>query len=129
MGSEMCIRDRSVRAGQPDFPRHMKNTYASETPTTDGERVYVRFGDLGLYTFDMDGRELWRVEIPDKRTRSEWGSASSPVLHGGKLIILYDNEEASWIAALDAATGTELWRTNRDEVSTWATPYLSLIHI
>ena len=115
---------RSVRAGQPDFPRHMKNTYASETPTTDGERVYVRFGDLGLYTFDMDGRELWRVEIPDKRTRSEWGSASSPVLHEGKLIILYDNEEASWIAALDATTGTELWRTNRDEVSSWATPYI-----
>ena len=115
---------RSVRAGQPDFPRHMKNTYASETPTTDGERVYVRFGDLGLYTFDMDGRELWRVEIPDKRTRSEWGSASSPVLHEGKLIILYDNEETSWIAALDATTGTELWRTNRDEVSSWATPYI-----
>ena len=115
---------RSVRAGQPDFPRHMKNTYASETPTTDGERVYVRFGDLGLYTFDMDGRELWRVEIPDKRTRSEWGSASSPVLHEGKLIILYDNEEASWIAALDATTGRELWRTNRDEVSSWATPYI-----
>ena len=115
---------RSVRAGQPDFPRHMKNTYASETPTTDGERVYVRFGDLGLYTFDMEGRELWRVEIPDKRTRSEWGSASSPVLHEGKLIILYDNEEASWIAALDVTTGTELWRTNRDEVSSWATPYI-----
>ena len=115
---------RSVKAGQPTFPRHMKNTYASETPTTDGERVYVRFGDLGLYTFDMDGTEVWRVEIPDKRTRSEWGSASSPVLHEGKLIILYDNEEASWLAALDAATGQEIWRTNREEVSTWATPYI-----
>lgn len=115
---------RSVKAGQPTFPRHMKNTYASETPTTDGERVYVRFGDLGLYAFDMDGTEIWRVEIPDRRTRSEWGSASSPVLHEGRLIILYDNEEASWLAALDAATGEEIWRTNRDEVSTWATPYI-----
>ncbi|MBM63720.1 MAG: serine/threonine protein kinase [Acidobacteria bacterium] len=115
---------RSVKAGQPTFPRHMKNTYASETPTTDGERVYVRFGDLGLYAFDMDGTEIWRVEIPDRRTRSEWGSASSPVLHEGRLIILYDNEEASWLAALDAATGDEIWRTNRDEVSTWATPYI-----
>ena len=115
---------RSVKAGKPNFPRHMKNTYASETPTTDGERVYVRFGDLGLYTFDTDGGEIWRREIPDKPTRSEWGSASSPVLHEGKLIILYDNEEASWIAALDAATGMEIWRTNRDEVSSWATPYI-----
>ncbi|MEE2635677.1 MAG: PQQ-binding-like beta-propeller repeat protein [Acidobacteriota bacterium] len=115
---------RSVKTGQPTFPRHMKNTYASETPTTDGERVYVRFGELGLYTFDMNGEEVWRVEIPDRDTRSDWGSASSPVLHQDKLIILYDNEEASWIAALDKRTGQELWLTERNEVSSWATPYI-----
>ena len=113
---------RSVMAGMPAFPRHMKNSYASETPTTDGERVYVRFGELGVYTFDMEGNEVWRLEIPDKRTRSQWGSASSPVLHGDKLILLYDNEEESWIAALDKRTGEEIWRTARDEVSSWATP-------
>ena len=115
---------RSVNAGRPSFPRHMKNTYASETPTTDGERVYVRFGELGLYTFDMDGNEVWRLEIPDRQTRSDWGSASSPVLHEDMLIIVYDNEEESWIAALDKRTGREIWRTERDEVSSWATPYI-----
>ena len=114
----------SVGHGRPDFPRHMKNTYASETPTTDGERVYVRFGDLGLYAFDMQGNEVWRLLIPDRRTRSAWGSASSPVVYEDKLIMLYDNEEESWIAALDKRTGEELWRTARDEVSTWATPYV-----
>ena len=114
----------SVQTGLPAFPRHMKNSYASETPTTDGERVYVRFGELGLYTFDMDGNEVWRLEIPDRETRSDWGSASSPVLHGDKLIIVYDNEEASWIAALDKRTGDEIWRTARDEVSSWASPYV-----
>ncbi len=114
----------SVRHGQPDFPRHMKNTYASETPTTDGEHVYVRFGDLGLYAFDMEGNEVWRLMIPDRRTRSAWGSASSPLVYDDKLIILYDNEEESWLAALDKRTGEELWRTARDEVSTWATPYV-----
>ena len=102
----------------------MKNTYASETPTTDGERVYVRFGDLGLYVFDMAGNEVWNVQIPFKQTRSDWGSASSPVLHGDQLIILYDNEEESWIAALDKYTGEEIWRTPRDEVSSWATPFI-----
>ena len=102
----------------------MKNTYASETPTTDGERVYVRFGELGLYSFDMDGNPVWSLEIPDKQTRSAWGSASSPVLHEDKLIIVYDNEEESWIAALDKRTGREIWRTARDEVSSWATPYI-----
>ncbi|MCH7747870.1 MAG: PQQ-binding-like beta-propeller repeat protein [Acidobacteria bacterium] len=115
---------RSVNAGRPSFARHMKNTYASETPTTDGERVYVRFGELGLYTFDMDGNEVWSLEIPDRQTRSDWGSASSPVLHDDKLIIVYDNEEESWIAALDKRTGSEIWRTARDEVSSWATPYI-----
>ena len=115
---------RSVRTGRPSFPRHMKNSYASETPATDGERVYVRFGELGLYTFDLDGNEVWRVEIPDRRTRSDWGSASSPVLHDDLLIIVYDNEEASWIAALDKRTGAERWRTARDEVSSWASPYV-----
>ena len=78
---------RSVMAGMPSFPRHMKNSYASETPTTDGERIYVRFGELGLYTFDMDGNEVWRLEIPDRQTKSSWGSASSPVLHENALII------------------------------------------
>ena len=116
--------ERAVRRGRPDFPRHMKNTYASETPATDGERVYVRFGDLGLFAFDMEGEEVWRVLIPDRRTRSEWGSASSPVVYGDMVIILYDNEEESWLAALDKRTGAELWRTARDEVSTWATPYV-----
>ena len=115
---------RSVRAGVPEFPRHMKNTYASETPTTDGERVYVRFGDLGLFAFDMDGNQVWSVHVPFKQTRSDWGSASSPILHGEMLIVLYDNEEESWIAALDKRTGDELWRTARDEVSSWASPYV-----
>ena len=115
---------RSVSTGRPAFPRHMKNSYASETPATDGERVYVRFGELGLYTFDMDGNEVWRLEIPDRQTRSDWGSASSPVVHGDMVIIVYDNEEASWIAALDKRTGAEIWRTERDEVSSWASPYV-----
>ena len=115
---------RAVKSGMPEFPRHMKNTYASETPTTDGERVYVRFGDLGVFAFDMDGRQVWDVQIPFRQTRSDWGSASSPVLHGDMLIIVYDNEEESWIAALDTRTGQEIWRTPREEVSIWTTPYV-----
>ena len=115
---------RSVKVAVPEFPRHQKNTYASETPTTDGERVYVRFGDLGIYAFDMDGNEVWTHPIPFKSTMSDWGSASSPILEGNLLIVLYDNEEDSWIAALDKRTGDEVWRTARDEVSSWATPYI-----
>ena len=124
LASGEVVWQRSVMDGMPTFPRHMKNSYASETPATDGERVYVRFGDLGLYAFDMDGQEVWNVQIPFKQTRSDWGSASSPVVHGDRLIVIYDNQEESWIAALDKRTGEEVWRAARDEVSTWATPYI-----
>ncbi|MEE2778096.1 MAG: PQQ-binding-like beta-propeller repeat protein [Acidobacteriota bacterium] len=115
---------KSVNTGIPAFPRHQKHTYASETPATDGERVYARFGDLGLFTFDMDGNEVWRREIPFKKTMSDWGSASSPIVYKDMVLILYDNEEDSWLAALDTRNGKELWRTARDEVSSWATPYV-----
>ncbi len=113
-----------MKVGVPEFPRHQKNTYASETPTTDGERVYVRFGDLGIFAFDMEGNEVWTHEIPHKQTMSDWGSASSPILEGDRLIVLYDNEEESWIAALDKRSGEEVWRTARDELSSWATPFI-----
>ena len=115
---------RSVYSGTPEFPRHQKNTFASETPTTDGERVYARFGDLGIWALDFDGKVVWEKRIPSKPTMSDWGSASSPILHGDKLIVLYDNEEESWLAALDKRTGKEVWRTAREEVSSWATPYI-----
>lgn len=115
---------RSVKVGIPEFPRHQKNTYASETPTTDGERLYVRFGELGVFAFDMDGNEVWRKLTAYRKTMSDWGSASSPVLHGDYLIVVYDNEEESWIAALDKRTGEEVWNIPRDEPTTWATPFV-----
>jgi len=113
---------RSVKTGLPEFPRHQKQTYASETPATDGERVYVRFGDLGVYAFTMDGTPVWSFDTPYRETMWDYGSASSPVVHDDQVIILYDNEEESWIAALDKVTGEQRWRTDREEVSSWATP-------
>ena len=56
------VWQRAVKSGLPAFPRHMKNTYASETPATDGEHVYARFGDLGLYVFDMESG-AWPVRL------------------------------------------------------------------
>ena len=79
--------ERSVEAGIPEFPRHQKQTYASETPTTDGERVYARFGDLGVYAFTMEGESVWSFDTPYRPTMWDYGSASSPVLHDDLLII------------------------------------------
>ena len=117
--------ERQIQAALPQQPVHQKNSYASETPVTDGERVYVYLGYLGLFAFDMNGTPVWSKPLDAPRMRSGWGTAASPVLHDGRLYIVNDNEERSFIAAFDARTGAQLWRTVReDERSNWSTPFL-----
>ncbi len=114
--------EKQVHEGVPAASMHIKSSYASETAVTDGQRVVVCFGNLGLFCFDMEGNELWRRDITPRKTRAGWGTAASPVLHEGKVYYCYDNEEASFLQAIDAKTGTELWRKDRDEKSNWSTP-------
>ena len=116
--------EREVLVGAPDFPRHLKNTYASETPVTDGERIYAYFGNVGVFAFTLDGEPLWEQRFEVVRTRFGWGTAASPVVHNGQLYVVNDNEDQSFLMALDAATGEELWRDARDEGSNWATPFV-----
>lgn len=111
-----------AHAGRPKVPRHPKSTYASETPTTDGQRLYVLFGDLGLYCYDLDGNPLWSSPIEAKKTFMDYGAAASPVVHQGQVFVVYDNLEASWIASFDAKSGEQRWRKARDEKRSWATP-------
>jgi outer membrane protein assembly factor BamB len=113
-----------VHRGVPASSHHPKNTLATPTPATDGERLYAYFGNLGVFTFDMDGKLLWSKKMGPFRTRHGWGMASSPVVHGERLFILGDNDDESFLVALDRKTGDEIWRVDRDEKSTWATPYI-----
>jgi outer membrane protein assembly factor BamB len=115
---------QKAHSGQPPNRLHVKNTYASETPVTDGERVYAYFSNVGLFCYDMAGQRLWSTNWPPVKTRNGWGSAASPVLHGGRLFVVNDNDDNSFVVALDAKTGRQLWRVERDEKSNWATPYL-----
>ena len=117
--------EREIQAAVPLQPVHQKNSYASETPVTDGERVYVYLGYAGLFAFDMSGAPVWSKPMDAPRMRTGWGTAASPVLHDGRLYIVNDNEDRSFIAAFDARTGAQLWRTDReDERSNWATPFV-----
>ena len=113
-----------VHAGVPRSSHHLKNTFASETPVSDGERFYVLFGNVGLYALGRDGAVLWSRELPVARTRNGWGTAASPVFHDGRLYLVVDNEEQSYLAALSPETGAEIWRTDRDEGSNWSTPFV-----
>src|SRR5207237_8458746 len=93
----------------------VKHSHPSETPVTDGERLYAYFGNVGLFCYDLDGRELWSKKWGTFKTRLGWGTAASPALHKGRVFLVNDNEEKSFLVALDAKTGHELWRVGRDE--------------
>lgn len=116
--------ERTLHQAAPESSRHLKNSYASETPVTDGERVYAYFGGVGLYCLDMEGKSVWSRRFEPRPMRLGWGTAASPVLHGEQLYIVNDNEEQSYLLALDRRTGKEAWRVDRDEKSNWSTPYI-----
>ncbi len=122
--SGKVLWERTVHQGPPSGPTHSKNSYASETPVTDGQRVYALFGDVGVYCFDMEGRPVWQKAIAPHKRRLGWGTAASPVLHGDRLYLVDDNEEQSYLLALDKRSGEEVWRVDRDEKSNWSTPYV-----
>lgn len=116
--------EKMVHEGAPAQPMHIKNSYASETPVTDGERVYVYFGNLGIWCFDMDGAILWTHAVEPRKMVFNWGTAASPVLHQDRLYIVNDNMEDSYLLALDKHTGDEVLRVPREEKSNWSTPYI-----
>lgn len=110
--------------GKPRIPTQASNTYASETPVTDGERVYAYFGMHGVYCYDLSGKQLWKADLGSYPMAMGFGSGSSPALADGRLFIQCDNEEKSFLVALDARTGKELWRVNRSERTGYSTPFI-----
>jgi outer membrane protein assembly factor BamB len=114
--------------GVPKMRRHPKSTHANPSPATDGKHVVTFFGSEGLYCHDLEGRLLWKkdfgaldsgyFEVPD----AQWGFASSPVIHDGRVILQVDVQKDSFLTALDVETGKEVWRVGRDDVPTWSTP-------
>jgi outer membrane protein assembly factor BamB len=119
---------REAHKGPPPGGRHRKNTYASETPATDGERLYASFGgNVGVFCFTLDGTPVWQRTWAPQPIYLDFGTASSPVVHDGRVYQLHDNDGASFFAALDARTGREIWHVKRTDLdsrlaSGWATP-------
>ena len=115
---------RVVHEGVPGSARHLKNTFASETPVTDGKHIYAYFGNVGLFCLDMEGNVLWTRQFAATETRFGWGTASSPVLYEGRIYLVVDNDEQSYVLALSGETGAEIWRVGRDEGTNWSTPFV-----
>ncbi len=113
---------RSVLTEAPHEGTHPDGTWASGSPVTDGEVLITFFGSRGLFAFDLDGRELWRRDFGDMRTRLGFGEGSSPALYRDRVLVIWDHEGDSFITALDKKSGEEIWRRDRDEITSWTTP-------
>jgi len=101
---------------------HPDNDFASASPITDGERLYVPFGSRGIYAYDLDGKLLWKRDLGRMQIKVSFGEGSSPALYRDLLIVPWDHEGESFIIALDTKTGETRWKTARDEKTAWATP-------
>jgi outer membrane protein assembly factor BamB len=112
----------------PRAKRHPKSTHCNSTPATDGERIVIIFGSEGLFCFDTGGKLLWKKDLGPMDSGffsmplAQWGFASSPVIHDGKVIVLCDVQKDSFLAVFDLKSGKELWRTPRNDVPTWGCP-------
>jgi outer membrane protein assembly factor BamB len=116
-----------LREELPHEGTHPTGTWASPSAVTDGELVWAFFGSRGLYCLDMKGNLKWEKDLGDMRIRNGFGEGSSPALYADRLIIKWDHEAGSFLVALDKKTGRELWRTPREEATSWSTP-LVVVH-
>jgi outer membrane protein assembly factor BamB len=110
-----------------EFPHeggHVTGSLASNSPVSDGERVYVFLGSRGLHCLDLDGKVLWQRDLGRMDTLHAHGEGSSPVLHGDLLLVCWDHERDSFLYAFDKRTGEQRWRTPRDEKTSWSTPLI-----
>ena len=114
--------------GVPKVKRHTKSSHCNSTPATDGQHIVAIFGSEGLFCFDMAGKLVWKKDLGPMDAgyfdvpSAQWGFASSPLIHDGKVVVLCDVQKGSFLATFDLTDGHELWRTRRKDVPTWGTP-------
>jgi outer membrane protein assembly factor BamB len=118
------IWSQVARRETPHEGHHPTNSFASASPITDGQKLWVPFGSRGFYCYDLQGNLLWQKDLGDMKTRMAFGEGSSPAIAGDHLIITWDQEEGSFIVALNKNTGAEVWRKPREERSSWSTPLI-----
>jgi outer membrane protein assembly factor BamB len=107
------------------LPTHPSNTFATETAAVDGKRVFAYFGSIGkLFCTDLDGKTQWEADLGVYKMTSGLGTGSSPIVVGDKVVVQCYNEEKSFLVALDASNGKEVWRADRANGTSWSTPYL-----
>jgi outer membrane protein assembly factor BamB len=116
---------RTAKVATPHEGYHrVYGSFASNSPITDGRYVYAFFGSRGLYVYDFNGKLIWEKDFGvQMKMRLAFGEGAAPLLVGDQLFLVFDHEgESSFIVAVDKRNGKELWRSQRDERSSWSTP-------
>ena len=116
------VWQRALHEALPHEGAHFSASLASASPVTDGQHIYFFFGSYGLYCLDYEGNTVWSKQLGTQNTKHGHGEGSSPVLHNNSLVINWDHEGQSFTVALDAKSGDEKWKVERDEVTSWASP-------
>ncbi len=107
----------------PHSGAHGSGSLASASPVTDGETLFAAFGSQGLFALNAeDGELIWKKDFGDMTVKHGHGEGSSPVLHGDRIAVVWDHEEDSFLVVLNKKTGEEVWRKQRDEMTSWASP-------
>lgn len=110
---------KTALEGKPRLETHRDNTYASETPVSDGKFVVAYFGMMGMFCYDFDGALIWKKDLGLHPMAQDWGTSSSPTILDGKVFVQVDNEQSSFVVAIDIRTGDDVWRQPREERSNW----------
>jgi outer membrane protein assembly factor BamB len=119
------IWKKEIDSRKPEHKIHPSNTYATETPATDGQHVFIYFASIGVVAcLDLDGNEIWKRDLGSFPSGNGFGTGSSLALGEGLVYVQCDNDESSFLVALDAETGNDSWRVERDGRTSWSTPIL-----
>ncbi|MBA4067585.1 MAG: pyrrolo-quinoline quinone [Isosphaera sp.] len=119
-GKELWRADAKAKAIEPFHPT--EGSPAASTPASDGKTVVAYFGSCGLIAYDLDGKERWRFELPTAVTNNEFGTGTSPVVAGGRVLLARDLSKDSAVYAVDLATGSQAWKTDRKQQTSYGTP-------
>lgn len=127
MNGDVVWRKTAIET-TPHEGTHPDGTWASNSPITDGERLYVFFGSRGIFCYNLDGELLWSKDLGDQKTRNGFGEGSSPALYDDYLVLNWDHEGDSFVVALDKHSGKERWRRAREERTAWSTPLIAEVN-
>jgi outer membrane protein assembly factor BamB len=116
------VWQQTLHEALPHEQGHRTASLASSSPVTDGEYLFAQFGSFGLYCLTLDGKLVWNQNFGPLQSLHGHGEGSSPALYGNTLVVNCDHEGQSFVVALDKRTGRQIWKVERNEVTSWATP-------